>query len=99
MRREGRRTCLLRRIIGPKVYGAIDDWLPAIRKPARAVTPTHRQKLRTSATLYAVRSARQADSRRHHIWIGGTVTHAEISRLVGLQDFRGLGQPVGCEHR
>src|ERR1700722_11333091 len=75
-----RRTCLLRHIIGAKVYGAIDDWLPTIRRPARAVAPTHRQKLRTSATLWAVRSARQADSRRHPIWIGGTVTHAEISR-------------------
>jgi hypothetical protein len=34
-----RRTCLLRRTIGAKVYGAIDDWLSTIRKPARAVTP------------------------------------------------------------
>jgi len=33
-----RRTCLLRHIIGAKVYGAIDDWLLAIRKLARAVT-------------------------------------------------------------
>src|SRR6478672_41222 len=32
-----RRTCLLRRTIGAKVYGAIDDWLPAIRKLAQAV--------------------------------------------------------------
>jgi len=33
-----RRTCLLRRTIGAKVYGAIDDWRLAIRKLARAVT-------------------------------------------------------------
>src|ERR1700748_121327 len=76
-------------LLAPKsmVRLTIGFWPSESRRTlSRSTPPTHRQKLRTSATLCAVRSARQDAPRRHQTRIGGTVTHAEVSRLVGLDD-------------
>jgi hypothetical protein len=65
--RGERRTCLLRRTIGAKVYGATDDWRLAIWKLMRAVTPMSCWALSADVELASLGLSSPAKSRHERI--------------------------------